>query len=94
MTEEQRKKTAIKLIKSMYGNVDAAIKFFKTLTTHLTNKDGMNMSHSKVDPCVFHKLDKMGNLTLFISVTVDDCAITSKNEDIEWFMDNVQKHFK
>ena len=28
MTEEQRKQSAIQLLKSMYGNVDAAIKFF------------------------------------------------------------------
>jgi len=30
-TEENRKKMAIKLVKSLYGNVDAAIKFFKIL---------------------------------------------------------------
>ena len=35
MTEAQRQQTAIQLIKSMYGNVDAAIKFFKTLSSHL-----------------------------------------------------------
>jgi len=29
ITEEERKKMAIKLKKSMYGNVDAAIKFLK-----------------------------------------------------------------
>ena len=29
MTEEERRNTTIKLMKSMYGNVDAAIKFFK-----------------------------------------------------------------
>ena len=36
MTEEQQQSTAIQLIKSMYGNVDVAIKFFKTLTSHAT----------------------------------------------------------
>ena len=32
MTEEQRVKLAIQLMNSMYGNVDAAVKFFKELT--------------------------------------------------------------
>ena len=41
MTEAQRKDSDIQLMKSMYGNVDAVIKFFKTLTLHLTSTDGM-----------------------------------------------------
>ena len=38
MIEKQRKSSAIQLIKSIYGNVDAAIKFFKTLTSHITDE--------------------------------------------------------
>ena len=30
---------------------------------------------------------------LMISETVDDCAVTGNETDIEWFMDNVEKHF-
>ena len=62
MTEDQRQSTAIQLMKSMYGNVDAAIKFFKTLTAHITDKNGMNMQQSQADPCVFYKFDKNDNL--------------------------------
>ena len=44
-------------------------------------------------PCIFYKLDSGGNLMLMISVTVDDCAVTGNETNIEWFMDNVEKHF-
>ena len=43
MTEEQRKQSAIQLLKSMYGNVDAAIKFFKIVSAHIIEKNGMGM---------------------------------------------------
>ena len=94
LTEEQRLDTAIQLMKSMYGNVDAAIKFFKTLSSHLTKKDGMNMSQSKSDPCVFFKKNSKNELILIVSITVDDCAITGLNDDIEWFMTGLETRFK
>jgi len=46
MTEDQRKETAIQLLKSMYGKVDAVIKFSKILSTCNTNKNRMNMKQS------------------------------------------------
>ena len=94
MTEEQRKRKAIKLLKSMYGNVDAAIKFFKTLTGHITEDEDLKMIQSKTDPCVFYKLNKNKELMLIVSVTVDDCAITGTNKNIDLFMDGLEKRFK
>ena len=93
MTEEQRKKTAIQLIKSMCGNVDAAMKFFKLLSEHLTQENVMNVTQSKTDPCVFYKLNDDNKLILILSVAVDDCAISGNKNDIEWFMDEVSKRF-
>lgn len=93
MTEEDRENSAIQLVKSMYGNVDAAIKFFKLFSNHLTNEEGMNMKQSRSDPCVFFKLNEDDELILMVSVTVDDCAITGTNENIEWFMDGVEERF-
>ena len=40
----------IQLLKSMYGNVDVAIRFFKTYKKHLVEK--MFMTQSLADPCV------------------------------------------
>ena len=93
MTENERKTHAIKLLKSMYGNVDAAIKFFKLLTDHLTDPNGMNMNQSKADPCLFY-LMKNDKLTLIVTITVDDSAISGLPSDIEWFMNGLEKRFK
>jgi len=91
MTEEQRKTLAILLKKSMYGNVDAAIKFFKLLAEQMKN---MKMKQSLADPCVFYKLDANDELELMVSVTVDDCAVTGLPTNIEWFMENLETRFK
>ena len=53
MTEDERKKMAIKFLKSMYGNVDAAIKFFKTFIEVVTDEESMEMQQFQVDPCFF-----------------------------------------
>ena len=78
MTEEQRKKIAILLMKS---------------SNHATDEIGMNMYQSKSDPCVLFKLNKENKLILMVTITVDDCAITGRRDDIEWFMDGVKKRF-
>ena len=80
-------------MKSMYGNVDAAIKFFNLFSTYVTDENGMKMYQSKSDPCVFFKLNNKNKLVLMVTITVDDCAITGRNDDIEWFMDGVEKRF-
>ena len=93
MIDKQQQSTDIQIIKSMYGNVDAAIKFFKILTSHITDKNGMNMQQSQADPCVFYKFNKLNNLILMVSVTVDDCAITGTTKNIHWFMDGLETRF-
>ena len=92
LTEEERNSMAIRLVKSMYGNVDAAIKFFKTLTELVTDEDGMNIKQSEVDPCLFY-LVKDDELKLIVTVTVDDCAISGLPEEIKWFMDGLESRF-
>ena len=94
MTEQQQKQHAIQLLKSMYGNADAVIIFFETLTSHLIDPNNMNMKQSQVDPCVFYKFDDSNKLTLIVSIAVDDCAITGTEENIQWFMNRVEKQFK
>ena len=76
----------------MYGNVDAAIKFFKELTRWLVDK--IKMTQSLSDPCVFFMLDENKNLKLFISVTVDDFAVTGLPKEIETFMKGLEGRFK
>ena len=92
ITEEQQKNMAILLKKSMYGNVDAAIKFFNFFGKWLCNE--MKMLQSLADPCVFYKFDEKDELMLIVSVTVDDCAVTGQETDIEWFMKELEGRFK
>ena len=72
-------------------NVDATIKFFKTLTGHITQDEDLKLTQSKTDPCVFYKLNSNDVLILIVSVTVNDCTITGTNDNIEWFMDGLEK---
>ena len=53
----------------------------------------MNTKQSQADPCVFYKLDDNNILVLFVTVIVDDCAITGTNDNIEWFMNGVDERF-
>ena len=92
MTEDERKKMAIKLIKSMYGNVDAAIKFFKTFIEVVTDEEGMKMQQSQVDPCLFY-LHQDDELRLIVTVTVDDCAVSGLPTNVKWFMDGLESRF-
>ena len=75
-------------------NVDATIKFFKTLTGHITQDKDLKLTQSKIDPCVFYKLNSNNVFILIMSVMVDDCAITGTNDNIKWFMDGLEKRFK
>ena len=92
LTEEERKMMAIKLANSMYGNVDAAIKFFKTLIDVATEKDGMNMKQSQVDPCLLYMIED-DELTLIVTITVDDCAVSGHPDNVKWFMDGLESRF-
>jgi len=92
MTEEERKKFAIKLGKSMYGNIDAAIKFFKTLIEVTTEEKGMKMQQSQVDPCLLY-LHEDDELKLIVTITVDDCAVSGHPDNVKWFMDGLESRF-
>jgi hypothetical protein len=52
MEEEESKGLAFELTKSMYGNVDAALRFFIKYKEIL--KD-LGMIRCETDPCVFYK---------------------------------------
>ena len=76
----------------MYGNVDAAIKFFKTLIDVTAEDKGMKMQQSQVDPCLLY-LHEDGELKLIVTITVDDCAVSGHPTDVKWFMDGLESRF-
>lgn len=53
-TQEDLEEFCLQLLKNMYGNVDAALRFFKTHSIHVMGAM-MNMEQSLPDPCVFYK---------------------------------------
>ncbi len=57
----------------MYGNVDAAIRFFKTYKKHLI--EIMLMVQSLADPCVFYKINKEGRTILIVLCFVNDTLL-------------------
>jgi CO/xanthine dehydrogenase FAD-binding subunit len=54
----------------MYGNNDAALKFFKTHKGHLLTV--IELTQSKAGPCVFFKKDRQRRILLIAAVFVDD----------------------
>jgi len=92
MTHEEREEYCIELQKDMYGQVDAALRFFIKFTGHLESAD-CNMKQSKANLYIFYKKNDE-NFSLVVSaVTVDDCLIGGKPDDTLIFMKDVEKKF-
>ena len=93
VTKEQQEKFCISLMQSMYGNVDAALRFFIIFVQCLQNKD-IGMTQSQADPCVMYMKDDKGMPQVVAAVTVDDCLLGGKPEDVTCLMEKVKKYFK
>lgn len=93
VTAEEQKEYCIRLLNSMYGNCDAALRWIKMFVQHLTSEE-VGMTQSLADPCVLYKRNDDGSPQLIVTLTVDDCAIAGKQEHIDWFMDMVAARFK
>ncbi len=86
-----REKYAIELGMLMYGNVDAALLFFKTFKGILKE---LGLTQSLADPCVFYKKDDSGKINLVIATHVDDSAVSGRKTVVEKFLDDFEKHLK
>jgi hypothetical protein len=82
----------IELGKSMYGNVDAALRFFRRiLKEHLTVVRHIGMKNSQSDPCVLYLKDDNGRTRLIVTSHAHDCIIAGHKEVIEQFKMDVKK---
>ncbi len=81
----------IQLLKSMYGNVDAAIRFFKTYKKHLIEK--MQMVQAMADPYVFYKRNKDRRTILIVICFVGDTLLLGLKSEIEWYKEGVKSRF-
>jgi hypothetical protein len=80
MKKEEAAETALELTKSMYGNVDTALRFFVKYKGILQE---LGMEQCKSDPCVFHWQDEEGFLELMIAYHVDDSGIAGQKSVID-----------
>ena len=91
VTQEESKTHCIEQLKSMYGNVDAALIFFETYKAYM--EEVIGMSQSRVDPCVFYKRNDDGE-TILIAVThVDDTLLCGTKKAIDDFKIAIKKRF-
>jgi hypothetical protein len=91
MEEEESKGLAFELTKSMYGNVDAALRFFIKYKAIL--KD-LGMIQCETDPCVFYRVNTQGYLELVIACHVDDSIIAGSKPVIDEYLKDFEKHLK
>jgi hypothetical protein len=82
ISKERAEMTVAQLLKSMYGNVNAALRFFKEYVKHMCSKEGMNMYQNLADPCVFVKKHE-GKLVLIALTHVDDTQLCGEKRWIE-----------
>ena len=97
ITEEEKRTCVARLGTTMYGTVDASLRWKKTYTSHI--KDVMKMKQSRCDPCVLY-LQKMNKRTnqletvLIIAITVDDTLLAGRTSAVLWFKQKIAKKFK
>ena len=91
LTWEQIEEYCIRLDGGMYGNVDAALRFFIEFVKDLKK---VGMKQCLVDPWVFYLRDENEEPKLIAVMTVDDYLLAGKPVDMKWLQDEVNKHFK
>jgi hypothetical protein len=75
----------------MYGNVDAALRFF-IKCKGILNEFGM--VQCRIDPCVFYWIREDGFLELIITCHVDDSIIVGRKSVIERYYDAFKNPLK
>ncbi|HEY9710756.1 MAG TPA: reverse transcriptase domain-containing protein, partial [Oculatellaceae cyanobacterium] len=91
ITEQDKKSKCIQLKKSIYGNVNASLCFYRTYSEHLIKE--LLMKRSQTDACVFYKHNDQGDLLLATFCHVDDTQIVGSREEIDKFKEGVKKQF-
>jgi hypothetical protein len=90
-TEQEMNARCVELGKSMFGNVDAALRFFTTLKERFTKNIGMKNSQS--DPRALCLKDDNGKTKLTVARHVDDCTMAGLKDATEQFKTDVKKTF-
>ena len=93
LIHHRRRRKCIKFVRSMYGNVDAALRRQKAFIKLCTN-DESKCIQSKTDPCMLYKRNQKGKICLMIAVYVDDVLMVRESENIKIFKEQFRKRYK
>ncbi len=93
MTAEEFKTHCIELQNGMYGQVDAALRFFVRFVGYLVGENYNWIVQSKADPCVFYKKDVNGFPVMASAVRVDNCLLGGHPKELDIFMEDIEKQF-
>ena len=91
LTQDEANKLLYKLNKTMYGNVDAALRYFLKFKRILLD---LGLKQCKSDPCVFYRENGSGELLLMIAVHVDDSLVAGRQSEVTKLMDEFEQHLK
>ena len=90
MSQEEADTHVAMLATSMYGTVDASLRWNITVTKHKVEK--LKMEQSLTDPYVIYK--KWNNNTeLITGMNVDDTFLLATEERANWFVKEISKRF-
>ena len=81
---------ALLLNKTLYGLVQAARVWLKTLINYLV--DECNFVQSRAEPCLLLQFEN-GVLVIAIIIYVDDCVVVGKADDVKGAISMIRKRF-
>ena len=95
ISKHQLENECIKLVRSMYGNVDAALRWQKCFVKTCIDPEGeIQCEQSQVDPCLLFKRNEEGQVVLLIVCYVDDVLLSGTIEEIKKFKEQFKRKYK
>ena len=73
--------------------MDAALLYFIQFTEYATSDEGLNLTQSKSNPCLFFRRNEEGTTLGVIIVYVDDCVIADKESFIQEMKTKLKSEF-
>ena len=91
LTEAQKDSTCVQLRRSMYGNVDAALRWLREFTNFLVSECGFQAC--RTDPCILY-LRENGVLKIVMTIHVDDSLCAGSKKDLQILYEKIRTKYK
>ena len=91
ITKEEKERTCVQLRRSMYGNVDAALRWQRDFTKYLVDECGFVQCRS--DPCILYLYEE-NKLKIVMSIHVDDSLCAGTRESLQNLYAKVREKYK